>query len=150
VKNDADISRSVDALTPFGKKYADELGAAPKDRDANTDPIGVALDKMRSLEQSLDARAVHDADIDKPVLSNDPPRKSAAQSELKIAARKPEGRTKDMAQGPEAETTGAGPAATITTIAPVARNAARALDVDDADDLTALLNRLDLDNSSRT
>ena len=182
VKNDADISRSVAALAPFGKKYVDELAraylvlndkdylpiilkkiaasvrkdsgkdvasAVAADSNPNMDLISFALGQTRGLrvEQVLNARAVHDAVTDNaPQIKPDTKQKqTAVQSALKISRGRPGGTARELG----IEETDARRAVKIATIAPATREAAGTLGLDDAEALTDLLNRIDLDIPTR-
>jgi hypothetical protein len=182
VKNDADISRSVDALQPFGKKYVDQLAmaylafeeksylptivklvanaikkdsgwdlasVAATDGDPNADLISFAMSKARTsvVEQVFASPALNGGFTEKSsVINKAPPeiepvsrvKLAAVQSELKTSRSLPEGGAGSTKRQPDASRgVGEGPA--VNVVAP-ARQAT--VSVDDARDLTDLLNRI--------
>jgi hypothetical protein len=179
VKSDADISRSVDAFQPFGKKYVDQLAmaylafeeksylptivklvasavkkdsdqgpasAAAMDGDPNTDLFATSKARTSVAEQDFASPALDDGFAEKSSVMNDalpqsePDARvklaSPVQSELKASRSAPEagaGSTKRQSDARGVER----PA--VTVFAP-ARKAA--VSIDDARDLTDLLNRI--------
>jgi hypothetical protein len=181
VKSDADISRSVDALQPFGKKYVDQLAmaylafeeksylpaivklvaiaikkdsgrgsasATAMEGDPSTDLISFAMSKARSsvVEQVVGSPAFNfDLTEEFPAPSDAPPQAEpdtkvkleAVQSDLKRSRNLPEGGARSTKRQVDAKRADEGQA--IGVVAP-ARKAA--VSVDDARDLTDLLNRI--------
>jgi hypothetical protein len=179
IKSDADISRSVEALQPFGKKYVDQLAvaylafeeksylptivklvanaikkdsgrdstsAAAMDGDPNRDFISFAMRKARTsvVEQALTSPALNDGFTEKSSSEAPPETEPAArvklaavQSELKTSRILPQGGAGNTKRQPDAKGVDEGPAVSI--LAP-ARKAT--VSVDDARDLTDLLNRI--------
>jgi hypothetical protein len=181
VKSDADISRSVDALQPFGKKYVDQLAmaylafeeksclptivklvanaikkdsgrdsasAAAMEGDPNTDLISFAMSKARSsvVDQVVASPAFNfGLTEESPVLSDAPSqaepdaraRLAAVQSDLKRSRRLPEGGAGTTKRQPDVNPVDERPA--VSVVAP-ARKAT--VSVDDARNLTDLLNRI--------
>ena len=180
VKSDADLSRSVDALQPFGKKYVDQLAmaylafeeksylptivklvanaikkdsgsdsasAAATDGDPNTD-LSFAMNKARTsvAEQVFASPALNDGFTEKSsVMSKAPPQTepdarvklASVQSELKTYRSPPEAGAGSTKRQPDANAVDEGPA--VSVYAP-ARKAT--VSIDDARDLTDLLNRI--------
>jgi hypothetical protein len=179
VKTDADISRSVEALQPFGKKYVDQLAmaylafeeksylpvivklvahaikrgsgrdsasTAAMDGDPNTDLISVAISKARTsvVGQALASPALNDGFTEKSSSEVPPETEPAArmklaavQSELKTSRILPQGGAGNTKRQHDAKGVDEGPAVSI--LAP-ARKAT--VSIDDARDLTDLLNRI--------
>jgi hypothetical protein len=179
--SDADISRSVETLRPFGKKYVDQLAMAylafeeksylpiivklvanaikkdsgrdsesvtAMESDPNTDLISFAMSKARTSvgEQVFASLALNDGFAEKAAVvskaqpENKPDARvklAAVQSESKTPRSLPEGGAGSMKEQPDAR--GADQRPAVGVAAP-ARKAA--VSVDDARDLTDLLNRI--------
>jgi len=181
VKSDADISRSVEALQPFGKKYVDQLAmaylafeeksylptivklvanaikkdsgrdpasVAAMDSDPNTDLISFALSNARTsmVEQVFTSPALNDGFTEKPSsrapleVEPDARVKLAVQSGLKTSRSWPEGRAGSTKRQPDVGKVDQGPA--VSVVAPARKAMASARDIDDAQDLTDLLNKI--------
>jgi hypothetical protein len=183
VKSDADISRSVDALQPFGKKYVDQLAmaylafeeksylptivklvanaikkdsgrdsasSAAMEGDPNTDLISFAMSKARTsvVEQVVASPAFNFGLMEEvPVLSDAPPQAepdarvklAAVQSDLKRSRRPLESGAASTTRQPGVSVNAVDGRQAVSVVAP-ARKAT--VSVDDARNLTDLLNRI--------
>jgi hypothetical protein len=185
VKSDADISRSVETVQPFGKKYVDQLAmaylafeeksylpsivklvanaikkdsgrdsasAAAIDGDPNTDLISFAMSKApaSAAEQASVSPALNFGFTEQSsVMSKPPPeiepdpsvKPAAVQSELKTSRSLPEGGAGGTKRQPDGRGVdkGVDEGLAVSAVAP-GRKAAES--VDDARDLTNLLNRI--------
>jgi hypothetical protein len=124
------------------------------DSHLNSDLIGFSRGKTRSLaaERDFDSRAVHDARTDQLAVARNLPqtkldtiqKPGAAQSAAESSAGQPEGRSSGDARESGVEASNASQDVTTAAITD-----ATAPGLDDAQDLTELLNRLDSGSSLR-
>jgi hypothetical protein len=158
VKSDADVSRSVEALQPFGKKYVDQLATAylafeeksylpvivnlvarAIKKDSGRDSADVAaIDNNPNTDLISFALSKSRTSVAEQVLASDARVKEAAvRSELKTSRTRPEGGARSAKRQPDAKGVDMGLAVRAAGPARKATESA-----DDSQDLTDLLNRI--------
>jgi hypothetical protein len=161
VKTDADISRSVEALQPFGKKYVDQLATAylafeeksylpiivnlvaraiKKDSGRNSADVA-AIDNDPNTDLISFALSKARASVAEPVLASDARVKAASvRSELQTSHGRPEGGAGSAKRQPDAGAVDDGPAVTVAV--PFRKAMVNVTEIDDARALMDLFNKI--------
>ena len=170
LRNDADISRLVTALAPYGQKYVDELAAAYlalndkddlpmilreiiasarrdswvasdlTDKNSNVEADGLAVDRTRRVDRVRDSRVGY---ADGPVSVNNGPK--VEETNLKPPGAHRESNVSQAGQIAVEATNPEPPAVADAAVGADEKRVTREVDAVDADNLTDMLNRLSQD-----
>ena len=170
LRNDADISRLVTALAPYGQKYVDELAAAYlalndkddlpmilreiiasarrdswvasdlTDKNSNVEADGLAVDRTRRVDRVRDSRAGY---ADEPASVNNGPK--VEETNLKPPGAHRESNVSQAGQIAVEATNPEPPAVADAAVGADEKRVTREVDAVDADNLTDMLNRLSQD-----